>query len=539
MKSPESTRLRVADKPIMEEPADPYRRQLLALNEIALIANLDLELRPMLQRITDALARHFGWQLVALVNRSEDGFVCEAVTSSTPTSVFVGYQRPLGTGVVGEVATTLQPILLDDVRLHANFIDTTPGILSEICVPVKHKGALVGVLNIESTQIAAFHDQLPLLQTVADQIAGAIASARMFEELRQRARLLQMISDLSRTALEAGNLQEFLDCVVTYVSEQLGAEIVSIRLYDAAKLEYIRAADAGIDGHQPAQQRWPVSAGVIGRCFRTGETQLVTDTANDPDYIAGNPSVVAELVVPIRLGGQLLGVFNVESSSPGMLTPDNVRVFEAIADQIGGALRLFRANEELLRARSGQEEANQTLTRMVEKFENMSSHDAMTGLFNRSHFDQLFPVEWRRAGRTKLPLSMLLADIDSFKTYNDSRGHRAGDDCLKSVAKAIRETVHRAGDVVVRYGGEEFAVLLPHTDSESASALAETIRQRVAHLKIDHPTSHCEQLTISIGVVTTIPDGDERHASAFIDAADLALYDAKRAGRNRVVRRAL
>lgn len=538
METSDSARLRIADAPIPGESSDSHRRELTALNEIARIANLDLDLRPMLQRITDALAHHFRWPLVALVNRSGDGFICEAVTSSTPTSVHVGFERPLGTGVVGEVGATLLPIVLDDVRLHANFIATTPEILSEICVPVKHKGALVGVLNIESTQIAAFHDQLPLLQTVADQIAGAIASARMFEELRGRARLLQMMSDVSRTALEAGNLQEFLNRVVTYVRDQLTAEIVSIRLYDAAKLEYIRAADAGIDGQQPAQQRWPVSAGVIGRCFRTGETQLVNDTANDPDYIAGNPSVVAELVVPIRLQSELLGVFNIESSSPGMLTRENVRVFEAISDQIAGALRLFRSNDELLMARRGQEEANETLTRMVEKFENMSAHDAMTGLFNRSHFDQLFPVEWRRAGRTKLPLSLLLADIDSFKTYNDSRGHRAGDDCLKSVAKAIEQTVHRAGDVVVRYGGEEFAVLLPHTDSDSASAIAETIRQRVADLNIEHPTSHCDQLTISIGVVTSIPDGDERHASAFIDAADLALYDAKRAGRNRVVRRA-
>lgn len=537
MDSVDRARLRIADPSIPVDPNDSHQRQLQALNEIALIANLDLELRPMLQRITDALSRHFGWQLVALVNRDADGFICEAVTSSAPTTVHVGYRRPLGTGVVGEVAETLQPILLDDVRLHPNFVDTTPGILSEICVPVKHKGELVGVLNIESTRLAAFHDQLPLLQTVADQIAGAIASARMFEELTQRARLLQMMSDVSRTALEAENLQEFLNRVVTYVHDQLAAEIVSIRLYDAAREEYVRAADAGLSDHEPAQHRWPISAGVIGRCFRTGKTQLALDVANDPDYIAGNPSVVAELVVPIRLRNDLLGVFNIESSAAEMFTHENVVVFEAIADQIAGALRLFRANDELLMARRGQQDANETLTRMVEKFEHMSAHDAMTGLFNRSHFDQLFPVEWRRAGRTRLPLSLLLADIDSFKAFNDVKGHRAGDECLKAVAKAIAETVHRAGDVVVRYGGEEFAVLLPLTDSDSARGIAEMIRQRVADLQIAHPTSHGDQLSISIGVATSIPDGDERHASAFIDMADLALYDAKRAGRNRVVAR--
>jgi diguanylate cyclase (GGDEF)-like protein len=539
MDSPEKLRLPVAAPP---SPAEHHgsqhssqERQLEALNEIARIATLDLELRPMLQRITDALARHFDWQLVALVNRRADGFVCEAVTTTVPTRVHVGYSRPLGTGVVGEVVKTMQPILIDDVRLHANFVDTTDGVLSEICVPVKHKGALVGVLNIESTRLAAFRGQLPLLETVADQIAGAIASARMYEELKARARLLEMMSDVSRTALEAENLQEFLIRVVNFVRETLSPEIVSIRLYDAARKEYVRAADAGIDSHQTGDQRWPVSMGVIGRAFRTGETQLVRDVTADPDYIMGNPTVVAELVVPIRLRGELLGVFNVETSSTDMFRDENVLAFESIAHQIAGALHLFRTNEELREARRGQQEANINLARMVEKYEDISAHDRLTGLHNRLHFDSVFPVEWRRAARTRFPLSLLVADIDAFKAYNDAHGHLAGDECLKAVATAIAQTVHRAGDVVVRYGGEEFAILLPHTDSDAARVVAETIRHRVASLGIHNPTVPGEKLTISIGVATAIPDGDERNSTSLVDAADRALYAAKRSGRNRVV----
>ena len=513
-----------------------HAKQLEALNEIARIATLDLELRPMLQRITDALARHFDWQLVALVHNVGDGnFVCEAVTSSVPTSVHVGYTRPVGTGVVGEVARTLQPIVIDDVRKHRNFVDTTEGVLSEICVPVKHKGTLTGVLNIESTRLAAFHDSLPLLQTVADQIAGAVASARLYEQLKQKARLLEMMSDVSRTALEAASLHEFLDRVVWYTRDNLAAEIVSIRLLDAAKQEYIRAADARVAPRNLSQNRWPLSSGIIGRCLRTGKVQLVLDVSTDPDYVAGNPAVVAELVVPIHANDQLLGCFNVESSSAAIFTEETVKTAEAISNQIGGALRLFRAYDELLEARRGQEEANTNLARMVEKYEDISAHDRLTGLHNRLHFDTVFPIEWRRAARSRFPLSLLLADIDSFKAYNDAYGHLAGDTVLRSVARAIAETVHRAGDVVVRYGGEEFAVLLPHTDIESARRMAETIRERVASLDIRHPTSHAEKLTISIGVATAQADGDERHATTLVDAADRALYAAKRAGRNRVV----
>src|ERR1044072_3988394 len=113
-------------------------RRLETINEIARIATLDLELRPMMQRITDALAQKFGWEFVALVmvNADRSAVGCEAVTSSMPSEIHTGYSRPLGSGVVGEVAATERPILLDDVRTYPNYIETMPGTRSELCVPV-------------------------------------------------------------------------------------------------------------------------------------------------------------------------------------------------------------------------------------------------------------------------------------------------------------------------------------------------------------------------------------------------------------------
>jgi diguanylate cyclase (GGDEF)-like protein len=514
------------------------------LNEIARIATLDLELRPMLQRITDALSRHFDWQLIALVaiDRGAEVFVCEAVTSSIPTSVQVGYTRPIGTGVVGEVANSRMPLLIDDVRAHANFVDTTPGVLSEICVPIEHKGELVALLNIESTRLAAFHDQMQLLKTVAEQVAGAIASARMFEELKQRARLMEMMSEVSRTALDATNLDNLLDRVAEYVHARFPLEIVSILLHEAETREFVAAADAGATIAYRGK-RWPVTAGIVGRCIRRGITQIVHDVSSDPDYINVNDKVVAELVVPIRHREEILGVFNLEAANPEIFTPANVLAFEAFADQIAGALKLFRTNEELAKAKAEVEQqkrdlqlTNESLTGMVEKFHSWSAHDSLTALHNRSHFDKIYPVEWRRASRSRVPLSLLFADIDHFKEYNDAHGHLAGDECLRRVAEAIAETIHRADDVVARYGGEEFAILLPYTDRSAAAHLAEMLRQRVESLKIEHPESKTSNvLTISIGVATAVPEGDERYSTALKEAADRALYAAKRGGRNRVV----
>src|SRR4051794_2351665 len=170
------------------------------LNEIARIATSDLELRPMLQRITDALQHAFDWEFVACVSIDwvRERFVCEAVSSALDTQVHVGYSRTLGSGVVGEVALTGRPIQLDDARDHPNFIDTLPGSVSELCVPVHHQGETVAVLNLESPRAGAFRGQLPLLETVAEQVAGAIASAHLHAELTRRARLLEMVSEVSK-----------------------------------------------------------------------------------------------------------------------------------------------------------------------------------------------------------------------------------------------------------------------------------------------------------------------------------------------------
>src|SRR5436190_8533605 len=153
-----------SERPLSSPEADPhYAQQLEAINEVARIASLDLELRPMLQRITDTLAHRFGWEFVALVmvDARNEVFVCEAVTSAVRTEVHVGYSRPLGSGVVGTVASTEYAILLDDVSTYPGFVETMPGTKSELCVPVFHGGILVAILNLESTRIGAFHDQLP------------------------------------------------------------------------------------------------------------------------------------------------------------------------------------------------------------------------------------------------------------------------------------------------------------------------------------------------------------------------------------------
>ncbi|HWW62003.1 MAG TPA: diguanylate cyclase, partial [Thermoanaerobaculia bacterium] len=515
--------------PSTEIPAsDSHVEQLEILNEVARIATLDLELRPMLQRITDALARKFDWQFVSLASIDDErhGFVCEAVTSSVATAIYVGYGRALGSGVVGEVAATERAVLIDDVRAHPNYVETMPGAQSEICVPVKHKGQLVAILNLESTRLAAFHGQLPLLMTVADQIAGAISSARMYGELKQRARLMEMMSEISRSALATTDLDSLLDRVVQYVQQRFPVELVAILMFDAAKREFMQKAYAGAVELQP-RQRWPVAEGIVGRCLRTAETQLVLDVASDPEYRSVNPHVAAELVIPICFDDHILGAMNLESSTPDVFTPANVVAFEAFALQVAGAIHLASVNEKLeattmqLEQKTRDlESANEHLARAIETLERISAEDGLTGVANRRHFDQALVLEWRRSARSRMPVSLLLIDIDFFKAFNDACGHQAGDDCLRRVAQTLRDTLQRAGDLVARYGGEEFAVLLPDTDAAPAAQIAEVLRERVEAMNVTHPAATYDHVTVSIGVSTTVPERTSVHADTFLRRVD-------------------
>lgn len=159
--------------------------------------------------------------------------------------------------------------------------------------------------------------------------------------------------------------------------------------------------------------------------------------------------------------------------------------------------------------------------------------DRLTGIANRRSFDVTLEREWRRAQRMQVPISLILIDVDYFKKYNDRYGHQAGDQCLVRVAKALAGSARRAGDLVARYGGEEFVAVLFHAARDDAIALAEGLRQEVESLGIEHEDAHGGVATVSLGGATCVPSLDDRPENLVRDA-DLALYEAKAAGRNRV-----
>jgi diguanylate cyclase (GGDEF)-like protein len=206
---------------------------------------------------------------------------------------------------------------------------------------------------------------------------------------------------------------------------------------------------------------------------------------------------------------------------------------EEVIARVETQLKLARLRLELEKRNGELERANVQLERANRILQSLSYLDSLTGLANRRHLDEVLEQEWRRAWRERTPLSLVLADIDHFKRYNDTYGHQGGDACLRRVGGVLNEALKRGGDLAARYGGEEFAIVLPSTDSDGAAAFAERVRAQVEGLGIAHERSAAGVVTISVGAATAVPD-DSASPEVLVAAADRALYRSKSAGRNRV-----
>jgi diguanylate cyclase (GGDEF)-like protein/PAS domain S-box-containing protein len=212
---------------------------------------------------------------------------------------------------------------------------------------------------------------------------------------------------------------------------------------------------------------------------------------------------------------------------------DGARIEQAVAVT---PLREGRAQLCMIEIRdvSGTVDRERHLLEHAESLRARSYVDGLTGIHNRRYFDMTLERELRRAHRSGGALSLLLMDIDSFKAYNDHFGHQQGDACLTTVAQALAGMLKRPADVAARYGGEDFVAILPETTLEQAAGVAEAIRRDIAARRLAHaPAAAKDHVTLSIGVASFGKEG-LNEAASLIEAADQALYAAKRGGRDRV-----
>jgi diguanylate cyclase (GGDEF)-like protein len=361
---------------------------------------------------------------------------------------------------------------------------------------------------------------IAIQQSERQQQLQQLATAK--ETLRQQTERERLVTEIAQRIRQSLDLDEILNTTVEEVRQFLQTDRVIIYRF---KPDW-----SGVVAMESVADGWtPILRTVIDEpCFRDsyvpqyrqGRVRAIEDI-----YTAGlgqchvdllaQFQVRANLVVPILQGEKLWGLLIAHHCSG----PRHWRQFEI----------------ELLNQLATQAASAIQQSELYQQVQRLASSDGLTQIANRRRFDEYLDQEWQRMAREGAPLSLILCDIDFFKTYNDTYGHQAGDNCLQQVAQAISFAVKRPADLVARYGGEEFAVILPHTDAQGAAQIAEKIRSQVQVLQIAHAGSQVSQyITLSLGVASTVLF-HESSPAVLIAAADKSLYQAKAEGRDRVV----
>lgn len=321
---------------------------------------------------------------------------------------------------------------------------------------------------------------------------------------------LYTLIELSRMISASLDLDQLLTTTIKTVADTAQVEGYCLFLLDedTGRLTIRAAGGPGMEALR--EVRLAPGEGLAGQVFRNRVPEMHSSAWPFP-YPDLPPTARSVLAVPMAARGQSIGALVLFSPTPGSFSDRDVAFFTAVSNQLAIAVENAR---------------------LYSKTKDLSYRDSLTGVFNRRYFEEMLGQELRRAERYKMPLSLIMVDIDHFKPYNDIHGHPQGDRVLKQVATILADNTRQV-DVVARYGGEEFSLILPLTPSESARVVAEKIRRSVEDARIPRDDSlFGGNLTISLGAAT-FPQ-DAATGPDLIQSADDALYAAKAGGRNQV-----
>lgn len=320
---------------------------------------------------------------------------------------------------------------------------------------------------------------------------------------------LYSLYEVGQTISASLHLDQLLTTTMRRVAQTTGIESYGLFVIEEEKNGLVAKSVSGAAAHTLQQLSLRPGDGLAGRVCGTRIPEMHTAAAPMPwpDVPRGARSVIA---VPLIGRDRVLGALLLYSVSPSAFSERELAYFTAIGKQLSIALD------------------NATLHRRATE---LSYHDPLTGLFNRRYLEEALETEIRRAGRYNLALSVNMLDIDHFKGFNDSYGHTRGDEVLRVVGQRLREQTRNA-DIVTRYGGEEFVVILPMTTKPHARLVAEKLRAAIQAAVISGDGAEEARITISVGV-SSFPE-DSSTATGLLQAADAALYAAKDRGRNRV-----
>jgi diguanylate cyclase (GGDEF)-like protein/putative nucleotidyltransferase with HDIG domain len=484
--------------------------ELHVLNEIGRALSSTLHKEDLTKKVWEELRRLFDVENFYIAEmdplRDELHFDLEIIGGTRVPK----RSRPAGNHLTEYIIRTRQPVLIRE-----NYVAEVKKLGVE---PLRDKGCFCGVPLVAYDHaigaMAVFSDNermfdeghLELLRVLASEASIAIENARLFHEERTKARHLSLLNTISRNAIATLNPDEMLAKITEQLETGLTYDHIGIGSLDYATREIVIQAEAGARRGALAQ-RIPLGTGLIGHVARNGQMATFlaassTDSALKPLL----PDSVAAMALPVFYAEQLHGILYIESSTPVDFSEEEVLLLRTLADLIAGALH---------NALSFQKAQEQAIT------------DGLTGVKTHRFFMEALSSEWKRSTRAGRSFALVLMDLDRFKFVNDFYGHLEGDLVLQRVGQ-ILETNCRRSDVVARYGGDEFVILMPETTMEHARQLANKLRGWVSA----DPLLREKNISASFGIACYPLHGSS--PQELIQVADASMYLSKHQGGNTV-----
>ena len=419
----------------------------------------------------------------------------------------------VGQGITGWVASTGQQLIVHDAARDPRAVDV-PGSMdlveeSMLLAPLRWEGKVIGVVALSRLGLNRFtNDELRLLAVLADQGAVAIENARLITERERHVAELAALLDISQAGGAGSDELEIANELAAklQVASKMDSCLISRWDEESVRLIPIGAHGRPVHGHE----RDLVTHRATRRVLLNDEAVLIDPTLDEVEAaeMARLEALggAAALLLPLTTSGRVVGLVEFISKTTGKRPQD--------------------AEMALLRTMTNQAAAALENASLLRQLRDAAEIDLVTGVYSHRHLQDRIRQETARATRTKSPLSVLMVDLDDFKAVNDEHGHQAGDRVLRAIAGALRTAV-RASDVVARYGGDEFVVLMPDTNLEEAQRVAGRASSAVEELV--HPMVDGSKVHVSFSAGLAVHPRDGRSGKALVRAADAAMYTQKRA----------
>lgn len=531
----------VLSKALLLEEERKQVRQLKALHDVAQISTQVDSEDELIERVTDIIGRNIFPDNFGILTLDETG----EMLHPHPSYRFFASEEiklrgvPLGEGVTGQVAKTGKPLRIDNVRRITNYLDVDERTGSELCVPIKFKEQLLGVINAESVKRNGFtEDDERLLMTLAGQLATAMEQLRKSRAERQwldqLARSNDLIYSLAHVTTHMEKALSQDEIILTFGTELEKMNLTCIlAVYENSRRMFeTRYTSLDLDRLQTLESK--IGVPLIHYTFPLEQYMKLFPSKEK----LHQPAIIIDLAEEV----QLLFINNRKKNYAGLLKwvglDQNAELFRLpllFEDNLLGILWIWGkgltiADLPVLSIFSKQISVSLERARLFEEVQSLALTDPLTGLNNRRSLFELGRIEFARSIRMNRPFCSMMLDLDHFKQINDTHGHLTGDRVLQEFASRCRGSI-REIDLLGRYGGEELIILMPETDLETAKLVAERLRKHI--VETPFTISNCEiNITVSIGVAHK--DANTVEFETLIARADQAMYIAKHKGRNRV-----